>query len=183
MAYATPGTVAAGDVATAAAWNVVVGDIVDHESRLTQIKRLAYQTRTTSYTVDQTAIASAANVFGTSAIWTADGTSAYSVEVYFPRVTAPANTATYVEIDLYNVTTAASIGTLGFVQTNSATPEMSTAFFGKYFYTPAAGTTTLNVRVVRSAASVNGNVAMGSGGAALTSYMPGFIAVYGPPLT
>ena len=28
MAYVTPGTVAAGDVATAAAWNVVVGDII-----------------------------------------------------------------------------------------------------------------------------------------------------------
>ena len=36
MAYVTPGTVAAGDVATAAAWNVVVGDIVDHESRIRQ---------------------------------------------------------------------------------------------------------------------------------------------------
>jgi hypothetical protein len=29
MAYVTPGTVAAGDVATAAAWNVVVEDIID----------------------------------------------------------------------------------------------------------------------------------------------------------
>ena len=37
MAYVTPGTVAAGDVATAAAWNVVVGDIVDHETRITTV--------------------------------------------------------------------------------------------------------------------------------------------------
>ena len=183
MAYATPGTVAAGDVATAAAWNVVVNDVIDHESRLTQIKRLAYQTRTTAYTVDQTTIAGASNVFATSAIWTADGTSAYSVEVYFPRVTAPATVASYVEIDLYNVTTAASIGTLGFVQTNSATAEMSASFFGKFFYTPAAGTTTLNVRAVRPTPSSNGNIAMGSGGSALVSLMPGFIAIYGPPLT
>jgi hypothetical protein len=29
MAYVTPGTVAAGDVATAAAWNVVVNDVID----------------------------------------------------------------------------------------------------------------------------------------------------------
>ena len=35
MAYTAPGTVASGDVATAAAWNVVVGDIVDHETRIT----------------------------------------------------------------------------------------------------------------------------------------------------
>jgi hypothetical protein len=34
MAYVTPGTVAAGDVATAAAWNVVVNDVIDVDSRL-----------------------------------------------------------------------------------------------------------------------------------------------------
>ena len=34
MAYVTPGTVAAGDVATAAAWNVVVNDVIDHETRI-----------------------------------------------------------------------------------------------------------------------------------------------------
>jgi hypothetical protein len=38
MAYVTPGTVAAGDVATAAAWNVVVGDIVDHELYVSPIR-------------------------------------------------------------------------------------------------------------------------------------------------
>jgi hypothetical protein len=37
MAYTAPGTVASGDVATAAAWNVVVGDIVDHETRITAL--------------------------------------------------------------------------------------------------------------------------------------------------
>jgi len=34
MAYVTPGTVAAGDVATAAAWNVLTNDVIDHESRI-----------------------------------------------------------------------------------------------------------------------------------------------------
>jgi hypothetical protein len=34
MAYTAPGTVTAGDVATAAAWNVVVNDVIDHESRI-----------------------------------------------------------------------------------------------------------------------------------------------------
>jgi hypothetical protein len=38
MAYVTPGTVAAGDVATAAAWNVVVGDIVDHETYVANLR-------------------------------------------------------------------------------------------------------------------------------------------------
>ena len=34
MAYVTPGTVAAGDVATAAAWNVLTNDVIDVDSRL-----------------------------------------------------------------------------------------------------------------------------------------------------
>ena len=34
MAYVTPGTVAAGDVATAAAWNVITNDVIDHETRI-----------------------------------------------------------------------------------------------------------------------------------------------------
>jgi len=34
MAYTVPGTVASGDVATAAAWNVITNDIIDHESRI-----------------------------------------------------------------------------------------------------------------------------------------------------
>ncbi len=33
MAYVTPGTVAAGDVATAAAWNVITNDVIDVDSR------------------------------------------------------------------------------------------------------------------------------------------------------
>ena len=35
MAYVTPGTVAAGDVATAAAWNVLTNDVIDVDSRIT----------------------------------------------------------------------------------------------------------------------------------------------------
>ena len=34
MAYVTPGTVAAGDVATAAAWNVLTNDVISHEARM-----------------------------------------------------------------------------------------------------------------------------------------------------
>ena len=50
MAYIQPGTVAAGDVATAAAWNVVVGDIVDHELYVSPIRAawVAYNSPTQS---------------------------------------------------------------------------------------------------------------------------------------
>jgi hypothetical protein len=44
MAYVTPGTVAAGDVATAAAWNVVVANEVDlrsYQNRYARFKRTA----------------------------------------------------------------------------------------------------------------------------------------------
>ena len=34
MAYVTPGTVAAGDVATAAAWNVLTNDVIDLDARV-----------------------------------------------------------------------------------------------------------------------------------------------------
>ena len=37
MAYVTPGTVAAGDVATAAAWNVLTNDVIDHETRINTV--------------------------------------------------------------------------------------------------------------------------------------------------
>jgi hypothetical protein len=146
------------------------------------IRRLGYVTRTTSYTVDQTVIASAPNLFSSSITFTADGTSSYLVEIYFPRVTPPANTATYVEIDLYNVTSSTGLGTVGFVQTNSATPEISTTVFAKYYWTPSAGSVTLNARAVRSAATVSGAIYCGTGGTGL-AYMPGYLAVFGPDLT
>jgi hypothetical protein len=41
MAYVTPGTVAAGDVATAAAWNVLTNDVIAHQASLVNIKQTA----------------------------------------------------------------------------------------------------------------------------------------------
>lgn len=38
MAYVTPGTVAAGDVATAAAWNVLTNDVIDTRAVLVNVK-------------------------------------------------------------------------------------------------------------------------------------------------
>jgi hypothetical protein len=180
MPWTTPGTAVAGDVLTAARWN---SDVRDNSNMLyNTIRRLGYVTRTTSYTVDQTVIASAANLFSSSITFTADGTSSYLVEIYFPRVTPPANTATYVEIDLYNVTSSTGLGTVGFVQTNSATPEISTTVFAKYYWTPSAGSVTLNARAVRSAATASGAIYCGTGGTGL-AYMPGYLAVFGPDLT
>jgi hypothetical protein len=48
MAYVTPGTVAAGDVATAAAWNVIANDIIAHQAaiRVSQVISTTYATQT-----------------------------------------------------------------------------------------------------------------------------------------
>ena len=48
MAYVTPGTVAAGDVATAAAWNVITNDVIDHESRINDVALYHIATNTFS---------------------------------------------------------------------------------------------------------------------------------------
>ena len=50
MAYIQPGTVAAGDVATAAAWNVITNDVIDHESRIRQAAVMATFVTATAYT-------------------------------------------------------------------------------------------------------------------------------------
>jgi hypothetical protein len=48
MAYVTPGTVAAGDVATAAAWNVLTNNSIAHQAaiRVSQVISTTYSTQT-----------------------------------------------------------------------------------------------------------------------------------------
>ena len=48
MAYVTPGTVAAGDVATAAAWNVLTNDVIDNRAVLVNLKSTSLTTSTTT---------------------------------------------------------------------------------------------------------------------------------------
>ena len=50
MAYVTPGTVAAGDVATAAAWNVITNDVIDNRAVLANVKSTTVTNITTSTT-------------------------------------------------------------------------------------------------------------------------------------
>ena len=63
MAYVTPGTVAAGDVATAAAWNVLTNDVIDHESRILDAPILVYSNTITAstFTVDNVFTSTYAN--------------------------------------------------------------------------------------------------------------------------
>ena len=72
MAYVTPGTVAAGDVATAAAWNVVVNDIVAF-----RVPPMVSATRTAAQTISNatwTFISFTSEVFDTANMFTATDT-------------------------------------------------------------------------------------------------------------
>ena len=171
MAYVTPGTVAAGDVATAAAWNVLTNDVIAHQA---SIIRLGFQTRGTlatsdHYTATQTAVGSATDIFPADISWTADGTSSYVVEAYCPSGASPTSGA---GIYIHLVTGAGT--SLGKCETYSSSGGVNVPMFIKLFYTPSAGTATVNARGTRDGVS-NGELRFGGG------YTPGYIAVYGPP--
>jgi len=179
MAYATPGTVAAGDVATAAAWNVVVGDIVDHETRLLQIRRLAFQTRTTPLNIN-TALATTGNLFATSATFTAAGSTAYRIEVFVPMVSAPTAVTSQTIVHLTDGSNN-SLGQIQLVGVGNATSALYAPVSGVYYYTPAAGSVTLNVSAVANVTTGTPQFVIGAGGA--STYLPAHIAVFGPALT
>ena len=140
-------------------------------------KRYDYQTRTSNYTVDQTALASAAEFFTSDVSWTADGTSAYLVEAYVPIMQS--GTAGY------NVGIALCKGD------GTGIVLLSASTFGgrvpvgvlRYAYTPAAGTQTINLRAIKEAGAANGLVECGAGPIGSINYATTYLAVYGPRLT
>ena len=81
---------AAGDVATAAAWNVVVGDIVDHETRILALPR-GYKGATTLATSFNTTSTSYVDVTGLSVTFTAEASRRYRVTLYPAMINAGAN--------------------------------------------------------------------------------------------
>jgi hypothetical protein len=173
MAYATPGTVAAGDVATAAAWNVITNDVIDHETRLLQLRRIAYIERSTAYTINQTAIASATDIFSSDLTWTATGAT-YIVEI-FCLAQSPANGFTKIFL------TDGGNNALGSFGTCSAGTQITLVpFFARKYYTPAAGTATINARGIYL---TTGNGAIQAGDGTGSNDPVAFLAVYGPVLT
>ena len=173
MAYVTPGTVAAGDVATAAAWNVLTNDVISvHDS----IKRLGYTTRTSDYTSNATTLAAAADIFSSSITFTADGTSSYRVEL-FSSVVVPAINTVFT-IHLTNGTST-SLGILSYSKSGVTVTNYFTAH-AIFYYTPSAGSITLNARGTNDVAN---NSVFGAGAGGASSPTPSFLAVFGPPTT
>ena len=174
MAWTTPGTAAAGDVLTAAFWNEQVRD--NTNALYNTIRRLAYQTHTGNRTgITGTTFATGTNVFNSTADFTADGTSAYLVEFFVPLCfhVGGGNQISFVMTDggtaisLMAIMAAAGSGDGGPV-------------FTRFYWTPAAGSRTLNARCLVNAHEAQLYMGTGTGGA--SSYLPGYLAVYGPPL-
>ena len=168
---------AAGDVATAAAWNVLTNDVIALQQ---SIVRLAYGTRATSYTVsaNMTQLSTAAEVFSSDLSFTADGTSSYLVECYIPIIgcAANANYNLWIVLCKGDGTAIASLAQV----TGNASQRLPGGVT-RYFYTPSAGTQTVNVRAIQETGGGNGLLENGASSGYTGSAAPMYLAIYGPP--
>jgi hypothetical protein len=135
---------------------------------------------TSNYTTATATPASAANAFGTSLAFTADGTSSYIIEIYASRMQTSATSGDFISVILFDVGGSTAIGSVGFLQTPTS-GNASAPFFTRIYITPTAGSKTYNLRFVHGTAS--GTIYAANGGTGGTSHMPIAMAVYGPPLT
>jgi hypothetical protein len=142
MAWTTPGTAVAGEVLTAAFLNT---NLRDNTLALKHVSTLyASQVRTTlALGISATTFAGASELFSAGdATWTADGTSTYLVEFFVPFVvTASATHTTNFGLSDGGSTQLALLG-----QINNLA-GIGTPFHARFFYTPAAGSRSVNVRV------------------------------------
>jgi hypothetical protein len=173
MAWTTPGTATAGEVLTAAFWNENVRD--NSNALRNSIIRLGFQTRGTggadNYTVDQSSVASAVDIFSSDISWTADGTSSYLIEAFCPTAaTAGSNQTTRMVI------VTGSGTSLGYTEIYNSAGSSTGPLFVRFWYTPSAGSAAVNARGTKDGAG-SGSLRFGTG------YLPGYIAVYGPPTT
>ena len=176
MAWTTPTTVSAGEVLTAARYNQ---DTVDNANALYQsIQRIAHIERTTNYTVSSTTVAGATDVFSSDLAWTAAGSTAYRIEFFCPYVDTATNAGSSISIHLVNGS-GTDLGRMAQWGNADGSRHEDGAQFCVYYYTPSAGSTTLNIRALRGVA--NGALACGAGG--IGDNVPMFLTVFGPPLT
>lgn len=171
MPWTTPGTATAGEVLTASFWNTQVRDnFNDHEARFKQYGYVEQTSYPAGTAINQTTFASATEFFPSDITWTADGTSKYMIEVFVPLVFATAAT-------LQGQIRLSDGGTtdLGFIWFGVLTAGVGVSAYGKYFYTPAAGSRSINARLTVNANAMN---AYASDGGA-SDYLPAFLRVAG----
>ena len=177
MAFVTPTDVTVGSVLTASKYNQ---EVVDNTASLyASVQRLGQQTRSTDYTANQSALASATDIFSSDITWTADGTSTYMIEFYCARVaTGGAGAGAATQVTLVDGA-GGEINVLALVQTPAAS-TMSAPVFVRVGYTPAAGSRSINARAV-FVTSGNGVLYAATFGTGVPSPMR--LSVYGPDIT
>jgi hypothetical protein len=167
MPWTNPETFTAGQTLTAASMNVVSENL----RMLYGMRRLANQTRTTNYSV--TSPTATGNVFSSAATFTADGTSTYIIEWSLPFViTGAATNILYVMF--YDGATQ-----LGQYEVYSAGSSIGVPVYGTRFYTPAAGSRSIQIAARQNAGTGEIRCGDGTGG----NYLTAHLAVYGPVLT
>jgi hypothetical protein len=167
MAWTAPKTdFAPGDILNAAQMNAI-GDNLIASAYGNLIDK---QERTTSYTVNQTALASATDIFASDVTWTADGTTTYLLELFVPRNdTGSGGFTTFFMVD----GAGAALAAVGFVGGGSGISYDAPLM--RYWYTPSAGAVTVNAR-----ATFGGAAGVFYGGAGGASQPPVYLAAFGP---
>jgi hypothetical protein len=175
-AYTLPASPPA-PVPPAAFWNEQVRDNTD--ALYQSIRRIGHVTRGASgadnYTVSATTVGAAADVFSSDITWTADGTSSYLIEAFFPAVVIGATATSGVNILLVDGS-GTEIARLS--EQYQANGEMVNPVNVRFYYTPAAGSRSINIRATRQTS--NGTIRMGGGAA--PGYAPGLLSVFGPAI-
>ena len=176
MAFVTPTNVTVGSVLTASKYNQEVVDNID--ALYGTVKRFAFNERTIDLTNINTGVVSTATEVFTDLSFTSLAATAYLIEFYTPRL-VPGNTNDSAIFAHLCTGSGTALGVMAAV--SSASHSGTTPILARTFYTPGAGTTTLNIRCTVTGAA--GALRAGSGGTSQTSYFPAYLAVYGPPLT
>lgn len=148
------------------------GDVTDLTAHLSGInnaivQRLAYQTRTTDYTVSVGAYTAVPSLFASNVVFTADGTSDYLVEIAGARFQV-CGAASVNDWSLFDITANASLLTFASYSSSERLP-----FSHRFIIKPTSGVKTLNVRGASNAAT-------GTLFTTMNSIAPIYIAVYGP---
>ena len=121
MAYVTPGTVAAGDVATAAAWNVLTNDVIDTRAVLANLKSTSL---TTTASITVTTGGTFVDITGLSVSITP--TSNTSKIMIFAQVSASLGADNILALRLVRDSTAIGVGT----SVSSRVAASGGAYFG-----------------------------------------------------
>jgi len=156
-------------VLTAAFWNANVRDNLDE--LYSSQKLIGTRTEGGNYTVNQTLIASASDVFSSDITWTANGTSAYRIEFYCGAMANAAGGFTQVILVDGSGTKIQQIAQC------TASVAIRCPCFVSVYYTPSAGSASVNIRGIYATA---GNGTLFSSAA---DFQIMRLSVFGPDIT